>query len=159
MCLLVANLAQSGAAASVARNVLRDPLPDVAVKPRPSQDGDIRPGSLFVRFVISCPFDLARTKLGRMFRSKGIRRRGTSGDVKRLWTASKTGGSQHCRLKQEKNPRSSGWGVSNGFTAAGRTLSQTAVDPKALRGWTRVVPRLLAKCLLEPSRRDLHLPS
>jgi hypothetical protein len=37
----------------------------------------------------------------RKSRRSEARRRGTPGDVKRLWTASQPGGSQHCGLKQE----------------------------------------------------------
>ena len=40
------------------------------------------------------------------------RRRGTPRDGKRLRTASQSGGSQHCGLKQENNPPPSGGGVS-----------------------------------------------
>src|SRR6516162_9172854 len=88
-------------------------LPDVAVKPRRLGRGYKAMASLLARFLRGrLFFRSCENQAGPNVRSKGsIRRQGTPGDVKRLWTASKTG-LPASPVEAGKNPRSSGRGVS-----------------------------------------------
>src|SRR5215471_16875357 len=89
-------------------------LPDVAVKARRSGRGYKAMASWLARFLSGMRFFRScENQAGPNVRSKSsIRRQGTPGDVKRLWTASQTG-QPASPVEAGKNPRSSGRGVSD----------------------------------------------